>query len=44
MDPRDVSALTVSRVGRVDTIPSVVGVRVLDGAGAEVLPVTEFLM
>lgn len=44
MDLRDVSSLTVSRVGQVDTIPSVVGVRVLDGTGAEVLPVTEFLM
>ena len=44
VDPRDVSALEVSRVGRVDTVPSVVGVRILDGAAAEVLPVTEFLM
>lgn len=44
MNPRDVTTLTVSRVGRVETVPSVVGVRVLDGAGGEVLPVTGFLM
>lgn len=44
MDPRDLSTLTVARAGGLETISSVVGVRLMDGDGVEVLPVTEFLM
>lgn len=42
-EPRDVGALVVKPVGEVTRAPTAVGIRVLDGHGAEIIAVTEFL-
>jgi integrase len=43
VEGRDVSGLAVARTGRLEVTASVIGVRVVDGNGEEVLPVSEFL-
>jgi site-specific recombinase XerD len=43
MDLRDVSTLTVTRVGRLETTTTVIGLRLVDGANEEILPASEFL-
>ena len=43
MELRDVSTLTVTRAGRLETTATVIGLRLVDGANEEVLPVSEFL-